>query len=193
MESLQYSYSDQFHILRHFSQIDEDYRIELKTNTGYTDEEISAQLALTGSKFHPVFVSNPIQLWKKIQSHKKFIVPDTRDWKEDRFIVTLFYEQADYTGGIGEDSLIRLDNLLPAERALLKKQDRDGLFVNHVQTTRTNPTWQVNVVLWKEPELLVRTIFPGIYAPPFPNAERQKETEMMESKGFWDQYALNYL
>ncbi|GBD86954.1 hypothetical protein BMS3Abin03_00879 [bacterium BMS3Abin03] len=83
-----------------------------------------------------------------------------------------------------------MDDLLPDEKALLQKQERDGFLVNKVQVTRTNPTWQVNVVLWKEPELIVKTIFPGIYAPPFPDPELQKKAELIDSMRFWDKYAL---
>ncbi len=92
---LPYSFIDQFHILRHFSQIDEDYRKEIKDATGFTDEVINRQLELSGSKFHPDFVENPIQLWKKIQSHEKFSYPDIREWKEQRFVIILFYKQDD--------------------------------------------------------------------------------------------------
>ncbi len=184
------SFIDQFHILRHFSQIDEDYRKEIKDATGFTDEVINRQLVLSGSKFHPDFVKNPVQLWKKIQSHEKFSYPDIREWKEQRFVIILFYNKEDYPDGVGKDSLLRLDDLLPDEKSLLQKQERDGFLVNLVQVTRKNPTWQVNVVLWKEPELIVKTIFPGIYAPPFPDPELQKKAELIDSMRFWDKYAL---
>ena len=191
LSPLQYSFIDQFHILRHFSKIDEDYRIEL-INTSFTNEDINGQLALSGSKFYPGFVNNPMQLWEKIQCHEKFLYPDILAWKEKRFLVILFFNQEDYHEGVGEDSLISLDDLLPNEKTLLQKHDRNGILVNHVQIKRSNPSWQVNVVLGKETELFVRTIFPGIYAPPFPDPEGQKTTELIDSKRFWDQHAFIY-
>ena len=190
LNSLQYSLIDQFHILRHFIQIDDDYRMELILKTDYTDEDINGQLALSGSKFHPGFVNNPMHLWEKIQSHEKFLYPDILKWKKKRFSVILFFDQEDYPEGVGEDLLIRLDDLLPAEKAFLQKQDRDGILVNHVQINRSNPSWQLNIVLGKEDEIFFRTIFPGIYAPPFPDPEVQQATELMDSKRFWDQHAL---
>ncbi len=193
MSSLQYSFIDQFHLLRHFSVIDEDYRKELIANTSFTDENINGQLALSGSKFHSVFVNNPMQLWEKIQSHKKFLYPDILEWKEKRFVVILLYDQEEYHDGVGEDSLISINDLLPAEKALLQKQDRDGIIVNHITINRSTPSWQVNIVLGKEKEIFVRTIFPGIYAPPFPDPEGQKATELIESKRFWDQHAFVYM
>ena len=185
-----YSVKTQFHILRHFNRIDADYRRELVEQTDFTDSDIRSQLAIVGSKFNPGFAKNPVQLWEKIQSHEQFFYPDIGDWKEKRFPVIVSYSLDDYPGGVGEDTLIRLGNLLPAEKTLLKKQDRDGILVNHLQTTKTNPTWQVNVILWREKELIVRTIFPGIYAPPFPDPQRQNEKELLESKRFWDQHAF---
>ena len=74
LNSLEYPYISQFHILRHFSKIDENYRTILKANTSFTDEDINIQLAIVGSNFHPGFSKNPIQLWKKVQEHEKFLL-----------------------------------------------------------------------------------------------------------------------
>ena len=190
LSSLEYPYISQFHSLRHLSQINEDYRKELKTNTSFTDEDINKQLAIVGSNFHPGFSKNPIQLWEMIQGHEKFLYPETREWNKNKFTLILFFKQEDYPDGVGEDSLVSLDDLPPAEKNFLQEQDRDGIIVKHVPVNRSNPTWQVNIVLWNDPDPLVRTIFPGIYAPPLPNPQRQTKTEFMESKRFWDAHAF---
>lgn len=190
LSSLKYPYISQFHILRHFSKIDENYRTILKVNTSFTDEDINKQLAIVGSNFHPGFSKNPIQLWEKIQGHEKFLYPETKEWDKNRFTVILFFKQKDYTDGIGEDALVSLDDLLPAEKNFSQEQDRDDITVKYVPVNRQNPTWQINIVLGNEPEPMVRTIFPGIYAPPLPDPVRLTKTEFIESKQFWDAHAF---
>lgn len=170
--------------------VDENYRSILKANSNFTDEDINKQLAIVGSKFHPGFSKNPIQLWKKIQGHEKFLYSETGEWKKDKFTIVLFFGEKDSPDGIGEDSLVGVDELPTAEKNLLLEQDRDGIAVKHVPLSRKNPTWQINIVLWNKTNPVVRTIFPGIYAPPLPNPDRLTKTEFIESKQFWDAHAF---
>jgi hypothetical protein len=41
-----------------------------------------------------------------------------------------------------------------------------------------------------EKESYIATIFPGTYAPPFPDREDQSEEEFNENKRFWDSHAI---
>ena len=182
--------NSQFHILRHFSRIDEDFRQELKTKTGFSDKEINAELALSGSKFYPAFVKNPLQLWDKILNHPKFSLPETNDWKQKRFVVVLLFDQSEYPEGIATDSLVSLDQLLPEERIHLQKKERGGYLVNQVRISRNNSTRQINVIFGDETQPILKTIFPGIYAPPFPDAVRQSDSEFTANTAFWEQHAF---
>ncbi|NOX86021.1 MAG: hypothetical protein GXO86_08675 [Chlorobi bacterium] len=189
-DPMQISFTAQLHILRHFSEIDEEYRKELKASAGFSDEDMDKQLTIAGSKFHPEFAKNPLHLLEMVRCHEKFSYPDIREWKANRYVIKMHFSRKNYPHGVGRDALIRLDDLLAEEKALVKKQERDGMLVNQVKINRINPTWQVNVVLWKEPELSVRTIFPGIYAPPLPDPGKQTETGLMTSRHFWEQHAF---
>jgi hypothetical protein len=184
------SLNSQFHILRHFTTIDEDFRKELKTKTGFSDKEIEDELALSGSKFFPDFVKNPQQLWDKILNHPTFFVPGTNDWKQERFAIVLLFDQNEYPNGIATDSLVRLDQLLPEERIHLQKKERGEYLVNQVRLSRNYPTRQINVIFGKDTQPFIKTVFPGIYAPPFPDADRQSDSDFTENESFWEHHAF---
>ncbi len=190
LNSLQFPFTAQFHILRHFGQVDKKYRMELKTNTSFTDEDINKQLAISGSKFYPEFAINPVQLWEKIQKHQDFIIIDDKIWKNGKAEIILFFKQEDYPQGIANDSLLRIDELLAEQKEQLQKEDRNGFLVNYIKLDKSNPTWQVNVILRKNTEIQLITIFPGIFAPAFHNPKQQGKAEWIESKRFWEQYAF---
>ena len=189
-KTIKYSFNKQFHILRHFSKIDDDYRSELKTNTNFTEEEINNQLSISGSKFYHEFASNPIQLWNKIQSHEEFNFQYINLWKKNRAEILLFFNQDDYPNGIANNALVKVDDLPAEKKALLKQQDRDGFIVKHLSFDTPMPSWQLNIILINEKEPGVITIFPGIYAPPLPNPKLMQSAELEKSKLFWEQYAF---
>ncbi len=189
-KTIKYSFDKQFHILRHFSKIDAYYRSELKTNTNLTEEEINNELSISGSKFHHEFAANPKQLWEKIQSHEEFNFQYINLWEKNRAEVILFFNQDDYPNGIANNALVKVDDLPAEKKALIKQQDRDGFIVKHLNLDMPMPTWQLNIILINKKEPSVITIFPGIYAPPFPNPKIQQNAELEKSKLFWKQYAF---
>jgi hypothetical protein len=191
MTSLQqFSFQNQFHVLRHFSNVDDEYQIELLKNTNYSEQNITDQMAMSGSKFHPELAKNPGQLWENIQKHPDFVGPSDQDWVKNRFVVALTFQQLDFAEGIGNDSLIYLDDLKANEYITLLKKNRDGHLVNQIQVNNINPTWQLNVIFCSDPQPFVKTIFPGIYAPPFPDAVRQSDSEFTKNTSFWEQHAI---
>jgi hypothetical protein len=191
LNSLQFPFSAQFHILRHFGQVDKKYRMELKTNTSFTDEDINKQLAISGSKFYPEFAINPIQLWEKIQKHQDFFIIDNKIWKNGKAEIILFFKQEDYPKGIANDSLLRIDELLAEQKEQLQKEERNGFLVNYIKLAKPKPSWQVNVILREDVKPQLITIFPGMFAPPFPDLKHQNKIEWIESNRFWEQYVFN--
>ncbi len=188
-----FSFSSQFHILRHFCQIDTDYRAIMKSETNYTDKEIDFQLSISGSKFHPVFASNPINLWEKIQKHHDFNILEDKIWKNGQAKIILTYKIEQYPIGIGYDSLLRIDELTAEQKKQLKQEDRDGFLVNYISLNELKPTWQANVILTKGTKIQLITIFPGIFAPALPKQKKQSEKEWIKSRNFWEQYAFEKL
>ncbi len=187
---LRYTITDQLHVLRHFSQVDDSYKKELIIKSGLSVNDLIKLMAIPGSKFYHLFAKNPVHLLEKIRNHGKFLFSDPKDWEGGRSVITLTFDKENYPEGIGTDSIIPLDQLQKTEIVFLNKQIRDGLLVNHVRINRLNRTWQVNVVLWVDQEPFIKTIFPGIYAPPFPDALYQKGNELKRSELFWDQHAF---
>jgi len=190
MNDLIYSYSQQFHILRHFKKIDEGYRKVLKSLTDYSDEEINDQLAIVGSKFYPEFVQNPIQLMKKIKAHQNFKTQDIIKNKGDRNVINLLFSKEDYPKGIANDSLFLIDELPSENKKQVQIKERDGFLINHIKVKISKPSWQLNIVLAMNGKPTVITIFPGIEAPSFPNSKTQGISGFKESKCFWEQHAF---
>ena len=52
------------------------------------------------------------------------------------------------------------------------------------------PTWELNILIDNNPDnkYFIKTIFPGKYAPPFPNKEIQGKSEFIISFEFWDKH-----
>lgn len=186
----EFSTTAQYHILRHFDWIDEDYRKILKSKTEYKDEDINAQLMLSGSKFKQSFAENPLQLWNEVLNHPDFEFPDSNKIEGKTFVIRLSFGRDNYPNGIGTDSLVGLHQLLPEEKTSLIKKERSGFMVNHIHLKQKNTTWDLNLIFWKDINFFVKTIFPGIYAPPFPDAARQSNSEFTENESFWEQHAF---
>lgn len=185
-----FSYSNQFHVLRHFSQIDTDYRALMKSETNYTDKEIDFQLSISGSKFHPVFAINPFHLWEKIQKHHNFNILDDKIWKNGKAEISLIFQEVQYPKGIANDSLIKIESLSNEQKKQLQIEERDGFLVNNISLNEFKPTWQANIILAKGTEIQLITIFPGIFAPALPNQKKQSKKEWIKSKIFWEQYTF---
>ncbi len=181
---MDFLYHRQFHTLRHFSQIDKDYKAVLKLDTMYTDLEIDKQLAMSGSKFHPTFASNPINLWEKIQKHHDFNIFEDKIWKNGQAEIILTYKTEQYPCGLA--GLIGS----PEQKKQLQKEDRDGFLINYISLNELKPTWQANVILTKGTKIQLITIFPGIFAPALPKQKKQSEKEWIKSRNFWEQYAF---
>jgi len=190
MNDLIFSYTQQFHILRHFKKIDEGYRKVLKSLTDYTDEDINAQLAIVGSKFYSEFAQNPIQLLKKIKAHQNFKTQYIINNKGDRKVIKLFFKVEDYPEGIANDSLLLIDELSSENKKKLQIKDRNGFLINHIKLKIYKPSWHLNIVLSMEGKPMIITIFPGKEAPSFPNPKTQEASDLKESKHFWKKHAF---
>lgn len=190
LQTVRYSFEDQLHVLRHFNEVGKEYRQMLKEANEISDFEIDSLLSVYGSKFYPDFINNPLELWESVLSHENIHSYVPLRWEGLRSVIILKFDNTKFPGGIGSDSLICLDHISEGERRSVYQDKRDGFLVNFVPLIRKTPSWQLNVVLWNDPEVFVKSIFPGIYAPPFPDIMNQQENEYLENKHFWEKHAF---
>jgi len=178
-----------FHILKHFSVLDDPYIKRISNNHLFTRDEILAQLKVPGSKFNPVFISNPDDLTELVFNklkETKFLVT----WKNNRCELELLFDPKKFPGGIGFDNLIPLEDLSAQERLKITERVTDYLTFKTIVKPLW-PTWTIQLILTREGEKIsILTIFPGRYAPVLPRRDAQTGEEFNNSKDFWENHVL---
>ena len=188
IESIPDDFRLQAHILSHFHKLDEAYKKLLSVNYDINNEEIKTKLSMTGSKFNEGFAINPIALCEKILTgYKSF--PKTIIERETTIDIVISYPQETYKSGIGLDGIININELSEKEKLNIKTKTREG-FPIKMLSKKQKPTWELNILLDNNPDnkYFTKTIFPGKYAPPFPNKEIQAKSEFIISFEFWDKH-----
>jgi hypothetical protein len=178
---IKFTLAAQFHVLLHFSGIDQQYR-EMLLKNGFTHEQIEQQLQEDRSKFDIRFASNPEILWEKIAKQIKLHNYQTNSNANKLVLIISYADQS-----VGEDNLYQLPE--PFEHSELNQNTTD----NHIIKIYGTPveTNQINCILRQADEQFeVITIFPGVYAPPFPDFKNQNQKEYAESKAFWSTHAI---
>jgi hypothetical protein len=179
----------QFHILRHFTDPGEEYLNSFLEKSGYSRQDVDEQLKLHGSKFHSHFASDPLQLWEIIKERVRY--GQSRSWfTKNRKVFSFEFDKEEYPGGIGNEALIAVKDLDEKEKHLIRLEERDGFAVQTLSGTGLRPTWQFHLVVILSEEPFISTIFPGTYAPPFPDAKTQEKEEYLENELFWRSHVL---
>jgi hypothetical protein len=179
----------QFHVLKHFGEVDSKYRKYLIENSEYSEEEIDNQIKEKGSMFFKSFVNDPLHLLDVVI--KKFRSDGVEaKWMKHRCEIRLSFEKEHFPEGIGEDHIIHIDKLPDEIKNQLPDLHYETLqklqFIGHHKKT-----WTVNLIIKKiEDKPVIITIFPGIYAPLLPNHEEQTEEEYHKSMEFWSKHLL---
>jgi len=172
-----------FHLIRHFSKISLQYHQYLEA-LGYTQEEILNELNLSASKLFADFAQDIESLLNKI---KLELVNQTITYQEIEHKIEI---QLQFPYYIGENNLVEISDLSDDEKLQIKQKYRgknNDVIINYLQTTKKFTTRQLNIVLNKnEASFVLLTIFPGMYAPPFPNIEYQNRQNYDQNKDFWD-------
>jgi rRNA-processing protein FCF1 len=165
------------YLIRHFSSIDEKCKLEIKSQ-GFTESDIQEKLSTIGSKFNTEFAKNPgavvVEL-SKINPAKVINQGNQR--------TALIYE---FTQPIGCDSICSLDDIPPSFHAGIQKVMRGDYLVQSIELSTFLTTNQLVAVVENETNKLI-TLFPGRYAPPFPN-DYQSENERKNATKFWEQH-----
>lgn len=186
-----------FHALYHFSRVWGETREFLLAAGEYSDDQINAQLNTGGSKFFSCFAKSPGELLARIRVLLKIpgAVEIIRE-SPQRFHLQFTLAEDRWCGGsgIGSDNILSLDEIPPLERPNIRSSvSRQNKWVQirelpWVDTKKTN-TFHL-VVIDTEGSLKLATIFPGTYAPPFPNKEWQDERGFQASLKFWQKHVF---
>lgn len=178
----------QFHVLGHFMQIDKEYRQRLY-GSGYTDSAIDKQFEKIGSKFNVGFIENPLKLFNWICKYNRDTGLITR-WSEGKCEVSFFVNREEFPDGAGTDNLIHLSELNHDEQKRIQMMQRDSFNVKTI-VKQSQSTWQLNLILEKrDADFSVKALFPGIYAPPFPDRQTQSLDQHNQSMSFWMHHAF---
>ena len=164
-----------FYLLKHFNKIDSKSRSIFIDNL-YKEEEIDSALAISGSKFNYQFCKNPFELIEKIQRFQPLHFFKQENGNE----VYIFVIESNF---IGVDNLIPLADLTLTEHSKIKYELRNGFEIGTFATKKMNPTKGCVLVLKSDSNEVV-TIFPGIYAPPFPISIVNKDLKV-KAEYFW--------
>lgn len=188
LQNLDFTIDQQLHVLKHFSQLDNEY-ISVLYKYGYSQSQIKEILEIEGSKFKYEYVNNPIELWQSI-IEKIRVNTEIFKLKNNRCEIELSYKKEDYNDGIGLDSLISIGELSIEERKMITRVSR-GDYAVQVIWRQLPPTWKVNVILQLDKNILtIRTIFPGKYAPSLPDHLSQDPKEYKRNIDFWENSVL---
>ncbi len=169
-----------FYCLKHFKQLTKDV-VEQFVHEGFSEKDIENQLETIGSKFLKKFAQSPFEIYLEIIDR----VPSKIIHQENGNVVYSYL----FEDFIGIDSLIHVENLSPKEQTNIQKEIRNGFEVQTISSKKANKTKQLNVVFSKSNNEII-TIFPGIYAPPFPKDEMDQELKN-SSTSFWNNYVMN--
>ncbi len=185
-EQLQFPIERQFHVLKHFVDIDKEY--ELLMLKYYSNEEINSTRNNFGSSFYKDFSDNPVSLLNSLLDKK--IDSIDIDAVTKNIHLSYSFSKNEYIDGIGLDNLVAIEELRPDEVIAIRTKYLGGNKVQSVNT-EAKPTWDLHLILAKQSDsYIVITIFLGKYAPPFPDYKNQSKEYYLENKKFWDKHVF---
>ncbi|OFY36358.1 MAG: hypothetical protein A2W91_02095 [Bacteroidetes bacterium GWF2_38_335] len=177
--TISFSIERQFHILKHFYSIDNDYLVYL-ISKGFDKEAIFSAMKNPGSKFFHYFCSSPEKLFILI---KENISAGNFSNKYGPHVYSFSFP--DFTPGLGIDNIIDItgsdEELAIAVREPVKK----------INSPKFKITDTFHVILKNaENGHEIVTIFPGEYAPAIPLKEFQSASDYAESDDYWSHHAI---
>jgi len=179
----------QFHVLKHFQSVDQEYREYMAENSDFSAEDIEKQLSMQGSKFRESFCENPLELFDLLKDEFQRQQTETY-WSGNKCEFQMRFLFNDFPNGIGEDKIIHIDEVPDIIKEPFVGKDLETLH-SIIYKTTPKPTWTTNIILQNtgsQPEII--SIFPGIYAPPFPDRESQDEVGYLVSLKFWSKHII---
>ena len=179
-EEIAFHPKDQYHTLRHFTYINEEYKKMLANMLGIDKLIFNSELNKVGSKFNTKYFQSPLEVFHLINNS---IPHKTVKQANGTIVNSYLFEESIFQGGIGTDSIIEIDKLEIQQLSLIKKELRSGFLIKLLEIENLPITYELQVVLKSIKEQLnIITLFPGKYAPPFPNTKHNENS----SKLFWE-------
>jgi len=181
------SYNDRilFHLLRHFSMVNEN-AIQCLIDRGYSKALIDENLQIPGSKFHDFFANDIKSLMLQCATIK-----ETSTLRQNGYLhISYEFDELKFPKGIGTIGIISLKSLksLTSSQPVLKKNR--GHLLLHATVSKL-PTTNLLTMVLKEQQCsnFLITAFPGPKALPLPSTKFRAEFNK-ECKLFWEQYVF---
>jgi hypothetical protein len=181
----EFSLERQFHCLRHFSFHEINQLNFLQDNfPNYHSKEIREQLDMVGSKFVPAFARQPMDI---LNSLKKASFTN-RDIGDNKIVAQYTFSEQEFQNGIGNSALIPLNKLSAQQQAAKYKVNRSNYEVWTCEVEELPTTNLLTIIaLNQENTLQIVTLFPGDYAPAFPQGLGDEEEK---KRVFWEGHCL---
>ena len=146
-----------FHILRHYTEIDNSY-YEILKKQGYDDFTIKQACNSVGSKFNATIIQNPLDL---MQLKEKGNIAFKIEQANDNDAISVKFDFV-----VGSEGILSILELSETEKQFIKESKRNGIFIKSIKLPELKPTNQITYIINKQDEII--TAFPGRYAPPLP-------------------------
>lgn len=187
-EAPSYEPNTLLHLCRHFNEITDADKKILYDN-GFSLEDINNEIKLQGSKFYnpPFDGINSLISYIKINWDLRKEIIEKENIYSFKFI---FDKNIVSESGIGNDGLVKISDLPDTEKKMIYSKDRKGIAVNTYPTNKYIPTFEfVLIAKLENLNLNCITIYPGTYAPPFPNPAMPGDF-LNHCREFWENHAL---
>jgi hypothetical protein len=178
------SYNDGtlFHLLRHFSIVNEN-AIQCLIERGYSKALIDENLQIPGSKFHYFFATDIKSLMLQCATIK-----ETTSLRQNGYLhISYEFEELKFLKGIGTIGIISLESLTSSQPVLKKNR---GHLLLHATVSKL-PTTNLLTLVLKEQQSsnFLITAFPGPTTLPLPSTKFSAEFNE-ECKLFWEQHVF---
>jgi hypothetical protein len=180
-----FSVERQYHTLKHFSEIDDAYLLSLLERGTWSKKDIEKRMEKFGSKFDPGFAFNPQEILKVLKKRSGYTL-EYRSKSEKRMEFKVLFDKSEVGFPVGWDTLVRIEDLDSAYE--IESSLRSDFLIQYAKGNPI-PTFEMNMIFeYSEDSFHLITLFPGKYAPPFPNAEMQTKDKYEEYTDFWGKH-----
>jgi len=168
---IKYNIHNEFHMLRHFENVEQG-TIDFLLSNGFSIHEIETEIQAAGSRFFPQF-SNRLNTLIEILNH----FPSQELLSiNGNLILTSTFEKKDYPNGIGTEAVISLDLLTEDERNLISHKKNRDFSLAHLKVARLPSTHSATMILKPIADgYHFITAYPGHPSQPIPAKNMDKE------------------
>jgi hypothetical protein len=187
MNHLSISYNDStlFHLLRHFSMVNEK-AMQCLIDRGYRQAIIDENLQIPGSKFYDFFATDIKSLLLQCAT-----IQETTSLKQNGYLhINYEFEPLHFPKGIGTIGIVSLEALksLTSSQPVLKKNR--GHLLLHATVSKLPTTHLLTLVLKEQQSSnFLITAFPGPTALPLPSTKFSPKFNET-CKTFWEQHVF---